>query len=119
LLNKPIFVKTSFSSLPFHKFMGQNKVILTPPIDFLLRFYPKIRSCAKLRSLVKYLKHQFPTDSGCSDHFHRRIISPFQGLGRVGVRVPMGFTHRYDIAPLRGFRGDAQASERGVALASS
>jgi len=30
----------------------------------------------------------------------------------------MGFTHRFDIAPLRGFRGKAQASKRGVALKS-
>jgi len=49
----------------------------------------------------------------------RLFVSPLQGWARVSVRVPMGFTHRYDIAPLRGFSGEAQASERGVALTSS
>jgi len=37
-----------------YKSMGQNKVILTPPIDLLLRFCPKSRSFAKSLSMVKY-----------------------------------------------------------------
>jgi len=50
-------------------------------------------------------------DSRATTFALRLIVAPFQGLGMSGVSVPMGFTHRYDMAPLRGFCGDARAFE--------